>query len=84
MFLAYEVFNCVVNLFCRCEHEKRKSAVACMSEVIGENNSEHFFVATQDAELRKKFKEVSYCKRKYDLPVFHATYIFEELNFLFL
>lgn len=54
-----------------------------MSEVIGENNSEHFFVATQDAELRKKFKEVSYCKRKYDLPVFHATYIFEELNFLF-
>ncbi|GFQ00966.1 rRNA-processing protein utp23 homolog [Phtheirospermum japonicum] len=42
----------------RCDHEKRKSAVACITEVIGENNSEHFFVATQDAELRKKFQEI--------------------------
>ncbi|KAL7118804.1 hypothetical protein ACP275_02G024400 [Erythranthe tilingii] len=42
----------------RCEHEKRKSAVACITDVIGENNSEHFFVATQDAELRKKFQEI--------------------------
>lgn len=42
----------------RCDHEKRKSAVCCMIDVIGENNSEHFFVATQDAELRKKFQEV--------------------------
>lgn len=45
-------------LFFRCEHDKRKSAVDCMIDVIGENNSEHFFVATQDAELRKKFQEV--------------------------
>ncbi|XP_075520894.1 LOW QUALITY PROTEIN: uncharacterized protein LOC142554131 [Primulina tabacum] len=42
----------------RCDHEKRKTAAACMMEVIGENNSEHFFVATQDAELRKKFQEI--------------------------
>ncbi|KAK6159452.1 hypothetical protein DH2020_006766 [Rehmannia glutinosa] len=42
----------------RCDHEKRKSAEACITEVIGENNSEHFFVATQDAELRKKFQEI--------------------------
>lgn len=30
----------------------------CITEVIGENNSEHFFVATQDADLRRKFQEV--------------------------
>ncbi|CAA0827654.1 PIN domain-like family protein [Striga hermonthica] len=42
----------------RCDHEKRKSAVACMTQVIGEKNLEHFFVATQDAELRKKFQEI--------------------------
>lgn len=28
-------------------------------EIIGENNPEHFFVATQDFDLRKKFREVS-------------------------
>ncbi|KAL4578352.1 hypothetical protein LXL04_014474 [Taraxacum kok-saghyz] len=42
----------------RCDHEKRKSAVACLTEVIGEGNSEHFFVASQDADLRKKFQEI--------------------------
>ncbi|KAL0334749.1 UNVERIFIED_CONTAM: rRNA-processing protein UTP23 [Sesamum radiatum] len=42
----------------RCDHEKRKSAVACIMDVIGEKNPEHFFVATQDAELRKKFQEI--------------------------
>ncbi|XP_023729022.1 uncharacterized protein LOC111876686 [Lactuca sativa] len=41
----------------RCDHEQRKSAVACLTEVIGEDNSEHFFVASQDADLRKKFQE---------------------------
>ncbi|PIN06747.1 putative proteins of PilT N-term/Vapc superfamily [Handroanthus impetiginosus] len=45
-------------LAARCDHENRKSAVACITEVIGENNPEHFFVATQDAELRKKFQEI--------------------------
>ncbi|WCJ42342.1 PIN domain-like family protein [Euphorbia peplus] len=42
----------------RCDHEKIKSAEACIRDVIGESNSEHFFVATQDFELRKKFWEV--------------------------
>ncbi|KAK9071710.1 hypothetical protein SSX86_008139 [Deinandra increscens subsp. villosa] len=42
----------------RCDHEKRKSAVACLADVIGESNSEHFFAASQDVELRKKFQEV--------------------------
>ncbi|KAK6267058.1 hypothetical protein QUC31_017895 [Theobroma cacao] len=42
----------------RCDHEKRVSADACIAEVIGENNSEHFFVATQDADLRKKLQKV--------------------------
>lgn len=48
----------VMFLFYRCDHEKRKSAIACITEVIGEKNTEHFFVATQDAELRKKFQQV--------------------------
>ncbi|XVF16093.1 hypothetical protein REPUB_Repub10bG0001700 [Reevesia pubescens] len=42
----------------RCDHEKRVSADACIAEVIGENNSEHFFVATQDADLRNKLQKV--------------------------
>lgn len=54
-----ESLNAARNLLtARCDHEKRKSAVSCITDVIGENNSEHFFVATQDAELRKKFQEV--------------------------
>ncbi|KAL2537422.1 PIN domain-like family protein [Forsythia ovata] len=46
-------------IIARCEHEKRKSALACITEVIGENNPEHFIVATQATELRKKFQEDS-------------------------
>lgn len=42
----------------RCDHEKRKSAVDCITDIIGENNPEHFFVATQDADMRKKFQEI--------------------------
>lgn len=42
----------------RCDHERRKSAAGCIEDIIGENNSEHFFVATQDADLRMKFREV--------------------------
>ncbi len=47
------------NLYDRCDHEKCKSAFDCIKEVIGQNNSEHFFVATQDTDLRKTFQEVS-------------------------
>ncbi|XP_039008257.1 rRNA-processing protein UTP23 homolog [Hibiscus syriacus] len=42
----------------RCDHEKKVSADACIEDVIGENNLEHFFVATQDADLRKKLQKV--------------------------
>ncbi|CAL1404603.1 unnamed protein product [Linum trigynum] len=42
----------------RCDHEGKKSAKACLIDIVGENNPEHFFVATQDADLRKKFQEV--------------------------
>jgi U3 small nucleolar RNA-associated protein 23 len=31
---------------------------SCIIEVVGENNSEHFFVASQDTDLRKKLEEV--------------------------
>ncbi|KAF8376993.1 hypothetical protein HHK36_030365 [Tetracentron sinense] len=44
----------------RCDHDKRrKSAVECITEVIGEKNTEHFFVATQDTDLRNKFQKIS-------------------------
>lgn len=42
----------------RCEHENLKSADACLVEVIGEKNPEHFFVCTQDVDLRKKLQEL--------------------------
>ncbi|XP_022141733.1 rRNA-processing protein UTP23 homolog [Momordica charantia] len=45
-------------LIARCDHERRKSAEACISDVIGESNAEHFFVATQDTDLRKKLQEI--------------------------
>lgn len=42
----------------RCEHESRKSAEACITEMIDKSNAEHFFVATQDTNLRKKLQEI--------------------------
>ncbi|KAK7335869.1 hypothetical protein VNO80_27973 [Phaseolus coccineus] len=42
----------------RCEHDRCVTAVDCIKEVVGENNSEHFFVASQDTELRKELQEV--------------------------
>lgn len=54
-----EALNAANNLItARCDHETRKSAVDCISEVIGENNSEHFFVATQDADLRRSLQKI--------------------------
>ncbi|KAI8029116.1 rRNA-processing protein utp23 [Camellia lanceoleosa] len=53
------ILGATVKIFTtRCDHEKRKSAVACIMEIIGEDNPEHFFVATQDADLRKNLQEV--------------------------
>ncbi|KAK7385849.1 hypothetical protein VNO78_31765 [Psophocarpus tetragonolobus] len=42
----------------RCVHDKCMSADACIMEVVGEKNSEHFFIASQDTDLRKKLQEV--------------------------
>ncbi|KAG0497779.1 hypothetical protein HPP92_002470 [Vanilla planifolia] len=54
-------------LMARCDHEKRVSAETCLHSIIGESNSEHFFLATEDCEIRKKFQEAPNplsCKRK--------------------
>lgn len=54
-----ESLNAANNLItARCDHEERRSAVDCITEVIGENNSEHFFVATQDADLRRSLQKI--------------------------
>lgn len=55
---VFIVFIIELTFNVRCEHEKLKSADACLMEVIGEKNPEHFFVATQDVDLRKKLQEV--------------------------
>lgn len=47
------------NFYDSCDHEKIKSADVCIADVIGQINPEHFFVATQDSDLRKKFQEVN-------------------------
>ncbi|KAK8950859.1 hypothetical protein KSP39_PZI004419 [Platanthera zijinensis] len=41
-----------------CDHEKRVQVDACIHSLMGESNTEHFFLATQDFEIRKKFREV--------------------------
>jgi U3 small nucleolar RNA-associated protein 23 len=41
-----------------CEHEKVVSAVDCILSLVGEKNPEHYFVATQDSDLREKLREV--------------------------
>lgn len=54
-----ESLNAANNLItARCDHENLKSAVDCITDVIGENNSEHFFVATQDADLRRNLQTI--------------------------
>ncbi|KAJ6670145.1 hypothetical protein OIU85_014249, partial [Salix viminalis] len=41
----------------RCDHEQMKNAEGCIVEIIGEKNLDHFFVGTQDTDMRKKFQE---------------------------
>lgn len=54
-----ESFKAARNLtIARCDHEKRIHAADCIAKIIGENNSDHFFVATQDTDLRRKFQEI--------------------------
>lgn len=42
-------------MIARCNHEQIKSAGGCIVEIIGEQNPDHFFVGTQDTDMRKKF-----------------------------
>ncbi|KAL2935365.1 rRNA-processing protein UTP23-like protein [Bienertia sinuspersici] len=42
----------------RCEHEQKESALNCILDIIGANNPEHFFVATQDIDLRKRCRKI--------------------------
>uniref|UniRef100_A0A6N2LV67 Uncharacterized protein n=1 Tax=Salix viminalis TaxID=40686 RepID=A0A6N2LV67_SALVM len=44
-------------MIARCDHEQMKNAQGCIVEIIGENNLDHFFVGTQDTDMRKKFQE---------------------------
>ncbi|KAM1499919.1 hypothetical protein ACFX15_022077 [Malus domestica] len=38
----------------RCDHERHVSAEDYILDVVGQSNSEHFFVATQHVDLRRK------------------------------
>lgn len=42
----------------KCQHPGTLSAQECIANMIGENNSHHLFVATQDHELQMKLKKV--------------------------
>lgn len=42
----------------RCNHDSLKSATECLEAMVGADNPEHFFVASQDGGLRKKFRQV--------------------------
>ncbi|ERN19922.1 rRNA-processing protein UTP23 homolog [Amborella trichopoda] len=42
----------------RCNHELMQSARNCIEAIIGSNNLDHFFVATQDPYIRKKFQQI--------------------------
>lgn len=57
----------------RCNHESLKSAAECLEAMVGAHNPEHFFVATQDGGLRKKFRQVQ------GVPV-----VFVQKNYLLL
>lgn len=70
-------------LFYRCDHEKRKSAVACITEVIGEKNTEHFFVSTQDADLRKKLQQVPISISNNVKQFFNDMNVSQEVNISF-
>ena len=63
--------------FNRCDHENRVSAEKCVDSIIGGSNTEHFFVATQDADIGKKFREV----RTVQLPLERTFLLFEYYEF---
>jgi len=48
-------------IFCdivRCEHEPFLPAAECVASLVGSHNEEHYFVATQDLDLRKRLRKV--------------------------
>lgn len=47
-----------LDFYFSCNHEIMKRADACILDLISEKNPEHFFVATQEYDLRKKSQEV--------------------------
>ncbi|KAB5538088.1 hypothetical protein DKX38_015621 [Salix brachista] len=46
----------------RCDHEQMKNAEGCIVEIIGEDNLDHFFVGTQDTDMRKKFRRLRHAR----------------------
>jgi U3 small nucleolar RNA-associated protein 23 len=42
----------------RCEHEPFLPAGECLTSLVGSHNEEHYFVATQDLDLRKRLRKV--------------------------
>jgi len=50
-------------------------ADACIKEAVGENNSEHFFVASQDTDLRKKLQEVCIIYYLFEKLIPMVTYV---------
>ncbi|PON36592.1 rRNA-processing protein Fcf1/Utp [Trema orientale] len=51
----------------RCGHEEIKGGDACIRDLIGKTNAEHFFLATTDYGLREKFREVP------NTPIIYAS-----------
>ncbi|KAM0957465.1 hypothetical protein ACFX2A_026121 [Malus domestica] len=45
-------------IIARCDHESPASAEDCILDVVGQSNSEHFFVATQHVDLRQKLLKI--------------------------
>ncbi|POO02940.1 rRNA-processing protein Fcf1/Utp [Trema orientale] len=50
-----------------CNHEEIKGGDACIRDLIGRTNDDHFFLATTDKGLRKKFREVP------NTPIIYAS-----------
>lgn len=42
----------------RCEHDPFLPAAECVATLVGSHNEEHYFVATQDVDMRKRLRKV--------------------------
>eukprot|EP00850_Spirogloea_muscicola_P013322 SM000090S24284 [mRNA] locus=s90:57683:59656:- [translate_table: standard] len=43
----------------KCGHDPAVAAADCLADMVGASNSEHFFVASQDSDLRRKLRKAS-------------------------